>query len=335
MNINLRWVENARALAVFCVITIHVVNPISTAYGFIPMTTWLIGHSYESLSRFCIPLFFMITGAIMLNRDYELTNFLKKRTARIIPPFMFWTIVYVLFNIYVDESETRGFFVGLGNGLIYGTKVHFWFVYSLVGVYLMIPILRKWVKLASQKEVLYFLIIWLVTLLAHMPIVNRYLPKIDLINFTGYLGYVVLGFYLNQIKVTTLKWPIILVILGTLVSFIGIIVLKKMKGHLENYFYEYLTLNVVAQASGWFLIIKKVEVKNILLNRIITMVSKHGFGIYLVHILILELLHYVGITASFTSPVFSVFLTTCCCLTISSLLIYFLQKIKWCSYISG
>lgn len=199
----------------------------------------------------------------------------------------------------------------------------------------MIPILRKWVKSATQKELLYFLIIWAFTMLISVPSVGEYFPVVEIRNFGGYIGYVVLGCYLNRLDLNSYKWPVVLALGGWLFTLVGTFVISKQNNDFSHALYEYLTLNVCVQAIGVFLLFKLMEIRNVLLNEIITFFSAYSFGVYLCHVMVMEYLGVLGIDAWFTHPVISITLTSMSVLVISGLFIYVLRKIKVGAMITG
>ncbi|POR16914.1 hypothetical protein BWK58_15200, partial [Flavobacterium columnare] len=94
-NENLYWITSLRVLATFSVIFLHTSAEILYQYGKTSNANWWIGNIYDSSVRFCVPIFLMISGALILSKDYKnITEYLKKRVLRIIFPFLFWSIVY-------------------------------------------------------------------------------------------------------------------------------------------------------------------------------------------------------------------------------------------------
>ena len=280
----------------------------------------------------------MIIGVVQFSKEYTIKTYLTKRVWRIFPPFAFWTLVSVLIYTFVlgmYPADISTVFSKIIRGFRAGVDYHMWFIYVLIGVYLFMPIIGKWIRASTRSEIRFFLIIWLMSMLYRIGALHSVLPKVDLINFSGYLGYVVLGYYLSQIEMKKKLWPIVFIVIGTSVTFGGTY-FYSMKGHrLDEFFYDYLTLNVCIQAIGYFLLIKQMEIRNVLLNEIITFVSKHSFGIYLSHLLVLRCLDAIGVNFDFTSPIVSIFLTSTCCLMVSSVLVYFIRKIKFGGLIAG
>ena len=161
----------------------------------------------------------------------------------------------------------------------------FWFMYTLAGLYLLTPILSQWLKNASKREIEFYLLIWAITL------IYPYLSKVLIINenntgvfyyFSGYLGYFLLGYYLQNIY----RFRIIHVLLAIAVAIIVPVTLYCCS--IDGDFYTmlwYLSLPVALMAFCWFVLINRCPNKQI---AIINEVSKLSFGIYLIHILIMR-----------------------------------------------
>src|SRR6267154_32982 len=94
---NLDWINSLRLIALVAVIVLHTAAIPLEQYGKIPLNDWLTADLYNALVRFAVPVFVMITGALLLHREYELGDFLKKRLGRIFTPFLFWSLVYIAY----------------------------------------------------------------------------------------------------------------------------------------------------------------------------------------------------------------------------------------------
>lgn len=338
MKEKLICLDNVRVISTIAVIILHVSAPILYKYGEISEEIWNIGNFYDGMVRFCVPVFFMLSGALLLSKDYELIYFLKKRFWRIIPPLIFWSLIYIFYDyVFVGEKSLTliKFIKMVITNIFYGSKFHLWFVYTLLGLYLFIPILRKWIKNSSNKEILYFLIIWFITIIYSLPYSKTYLPNIPLTNFSGYIGYLVLGYYLSNLTIKNKYMPILFIIIGTGITIYGTYYLTHKNNEFSGYFYGYLTPNVLLSSIGVFLILKSFIIKNKRIKNLIAFLSNKSFGIYLVHILILTLLNKIGINWKFANPIISIPVTSVICILISSLTIYLLQKTKYGNYISG
>jgi surface polysaccharide O-acyltransferase-like enzyme len=219
--------------------------------------------------------------------------------------------------------------------LTMGSYYHLWFVYVLIGLYLFVPILRKWVRDASRAELRYFLIIWFITILAAIPQVGRFLPNISLINFAGYAGYLVLGYYLSKTEVRNLTIPVAMVIIGFLITAGGTYFESHRRGDFYVEFYEYLAPNVLLSAAGVFMIFKGISIKNELVTKRIRLISEHSFGIYLAHPLVLALFEMLGFNWEFVHPALGIPLVSVCSLLVSLLVIALMKTAKFGRLVAG
>lgn len=200
------WIDCARWIAMFLVVVCHACDPFNCDPDSISNPEFLRwGAIWGSLLRSSVPLFVMITGALLLPiREATLGDFYKKRLPRVLYPFLIWSAIYTLspwiFGLISDSAEaaknlTTTFFpysgfMNDGNGPATDFasalktlatvpfsfnyfSVHLWYVYMLIGLYLYLPIFSAWVEKASEKTKLVFLGIWGATLL--LPYANVFL----------------------------------------------------------------------------------------------------------------------------------------------------------------
>ena len=147
-----------------------------------------------------VGLFFMISGALLFPVKTDTRTFLKKRFNRIAVPTISWSVIYVILDSCVKGSSIRWesfisiLFSAQGNPT-------FWFLYTLIGLYLIAPILSRWLDNVTRRELEFYLSLWCVTLcypfLRLVLDINTSETGI-LYYFTGYLGYFVLGHYLRK-----------------------------------------------------------------------------------------------------------------------------------------
>lgn len=286
-----------RAIATVSVVALHAAGPVLYEFGTIATGEWWAANAIDSAVRFSVPIFLMLTGALLLQRIEPAGQFLKRRFARLLWPFIFWSVVYLGVAMYFSTADTDivSFLV---RRLKSGASFHLWYVYMLIGIYLLLPVLQRWVAMAGRRDVEYFLILWLVALFAAQSFVAAYLPDFNLVYFSGYVGYPVLGYYLNryfldkkvpnrtatrdesvvsgvtgEISETsggkparpvisegvTNRIAVLLVIIGFLVTFLGTGWISSVRNHFDQTFYEYLSFNVIAMAAGVFLLVGRTK----------------------------------------------------------------------------
>ncbi|AUX17513.1 hypothetical protein AQ623_03890 [Flavobacterium columnare] len=207
----------------------------------------------------------MISGVLILSKTYENnTEYLKKRVLRIIFPFLFWSIFYILLDLlhkfYTGENLTfLQILKFIWSKLKTGASFHLWYVYMIIGLYLIFAIIGKWLSLANNNEIKYFLIIWLITIFIKLPLINQLIPNIEISYFSGYIGYPVLGYYLNRVNFNFKKKKIIytfFILIGILTTICATFFATKYKGKFYEGFYSYLMPNVLIVSIGIFLVFK-------------------------------------------------------------------------------
>jgi surface polysaccharide O-acyltransferase-like enzyme len=241
----------------------------------------------------CIGLFFMVSGALLLPcKEDDGRVFIKKRFSKIAFPTLFWSLFYITINLIKGEgteSLVKALismpFSAQGNGVL-------WFMYTLMGLYLIIPIISRWLQACSKKEIEFYLILWSVTLC--YPIFKLFLitNQTDtgvLYYCSGYAGYMLLGYYMKKYP-DSIKWKVLLP--TTFIAFIAPIACKIAEIKVDFYsMFWYLSIFVVIMCAAWFKIIMqtggKIFKSDKIKNNIIKF-SNLSFGIYLIHIFILR-----------------------------------------------
>jgi len=341
-------IENIRLIAIVAVICIHVcAYAISTEIdqqGNVN-TNWWIANLYESFCRFCVPVFVMVSGALLLPQKINLSAFLKKRMRRILLPFAFWEIIYLVYNLLLKIRDEKDIINHHWASWLYiqiaqCPAPHLWYVYMIIGIYLFIPILQPWVQAASNKAILYFLGIWLIALgLQQIHFLQANVP-LDLRYFSGYAGYLILGYYIFErlqinawVKITAL----ILLFAGFVTTVLGTYILTKARHIFAGDFYNYLTVNVFSLTIGLVILVKEFRFTdtNLIVTKLRNAISKFSYGIYLSHPLIIVVIAHFKINYKIINPIIGIPLNTIICFAISCVLVYSLSKLPYGKYISG
>lgn len=328
-----QWVDILRAIGALSVILLH--STVSLVSKFDLTTDWWIAHVLNSFTRFAVPIFLMISGVLLLGRKYTIKDFLKKRLVRILLPFLLWSIIYFLWkNSFSGNFVSYGteFFKQMKNGM----QFHLWYVYMILGVYLIIPIVNTWIKNACNNEILYYLIIWFVVVLLGFPYFNKLYSRIDLRYFSGFLGYVILGYYLLNLKK---EFPKIVLFLVFIVSSLGTVMLSYYDslpiGRFSGLYYDYLSPNVILTAASLFLLLKGFTVKQKYISKVIYIASKYSYGIYLSHIFAFLLMSKYNLRINCGILFIDLIMQTAICFLISLAITFTINKLPFGKYISG
>lgn len=346
---NIQWLDTMRALATLGVIIIHISSPlVNMAYGK-NMPYWWIGNVVDSAVRFAVPVFLMLSGATLLGKEYNLREFYTRRFTRVLLPFLFWLVVYWIYRwamlkTWQQPQEPLAILTWAGKLFLKeGVSKHFWYVYMIVFIYLFVPFLVKALRKLSLSVISNILLLWVIlTFVFKSTPLNMYNWSGDYgSKFGGYFlysGYLVLGYYLSKLPVTSRKIRFsaaAIFILSASVSAVATYLFSQKSHRLDMSIYSYLSVNTIIQSIALFMWIKDITVKNKYTSLIQSNISNYSYGIYLVHIIVIGVLFRNGIYWSFAHPLLSLPLLAVGVLVCSFLIIFVLRKIPFGKYISG
>ncbi|MDR2906514.1 MAG: acyltransferase family protein [Bacteroidales bacterium] len=345
MKTEIFWIDKLRILATLGVILLHTSSGTSYNYGNIPNLSWWVGNIFDSAGRFAVPVFLMISGALILSKTYDnIGEYLKKRVVKILLPFLFWSLIYIVKNLFLAfYNGTSMSFIEILKFVImqfkYGASFHFWYIYMLIGLYLFFPIIGKWIKKSSACELKYFLGIWLLTTFIHFPFISKVFPNVDLAYFSGYIGFPVLGYYLANKTSSDFRIEkrraILLILTGFLITVLGTFFIAKYNGHFSDTLYKPLSPQIILIAAGMFLLFKSSSRNPQKYSTILLFFSKYCYGIFLIHPFILEIMEKIHIQTSLIHPILSIPLICVLCFLFSMSIIWCVNKLPFGKYISG
>ena len=317
-----------RFVALFTVVCCHSSDPFNFVFGDVAgdkeeIQFW--GAAYGALMRPCVPLFVMITGALLLPVKTDHTAaFYKKRIGRVFWPFLIWSVLYALFPWFTgvlgcSPESILIFFPFSGEAAAQQSLalslesvanlpmnfsnigVHMWYIYLLIGLYLYLPIFSAWVEKASEKAKLGFLLVWGITLLVpyYQQLVAPYLwgscswnNFYMLYYFAGFNGYLLLGHYLRHHSCSwgkTLGFGLPMFLIGYAVTYYGFTAVRALPEYsdeLLELFFTYCSLNVALMTIPVFMLCMKIEVTSPKIQSMLANLTLCGFGIYMVHYLL-------------------------------------------------
>ena len=224
------WVDWMRVAACFMVILVHSTEPFylgGDGAQILTLSDAYWASFFDSFVRSCVPLFIVASSYLLFPLQQQSANdFFKRRAVRVLVPFLVWTLVYAL--VWGEPVQN---FRDLIFNFCYACG-HLWFVYMLVGVYMLMPLLSPWAEKVSKRELQMYLGICLFTTL--FPALRDWLAggEVSVIYgtsglprqaffplwgecswnsygtfyyFSGFLGYLLLGLYLRRF-VGDLSW---------------------------------------------------------------------------------------------------------------------------------
>ena len=322
-NKRIIWLDFVKFIAISMMIAVHCTDNVTPTER---SEAWynLWGSFYGSFMRPAIPLFVMVTGALLLPVKENISTFYTNRLTRLVIPFIVWSVLYNLFpwitgllglsptiinDFFAWAEPDQSFSGALHNILMIPFNfsmlaVQMWYVYLLIGLYLYMPFFSAWVKQASVKEQKIFLTLWFISLF--IPYLREYLTK-DLWGtcswnefgllyyFAGFNGYLLLGYYIknNDINFSWGKLAVIGIpsfIIGYCITFLGFKSITAIPGQpaeLVELFFTYCSPNVLLMTLPIFLVIKKNHFKSVTIRRFAINISTCTLGIWMSHYLFL------------------------------------------------
>ena len=317
-----------KIVAIVFVILIHVISEYWDSLN-INSGSFIILSILESISRFCVPIYFMVSGALFLSDEKKITfkDILKKYVPRILLLFVFWNLLYSFLSVIITKDVITLKMVGkvLLNTLLGEGIFHLYFLPIIIGFYLCVPLIKK-ITVKENKELLKYFIIILFIFFGFERLLE-YLFNISIsyqLLFGGYLIYFILGYYLSTFEISKKETNIIYIlgILGFIITLGFTIVFSKAKG-ITDVFLKYDTFNVIMYSSCVFLFAKNHF--NKFNDKLLNVLSRTNFGVYLIHGLVLGLLEYIGLFDKLPI-VLSIVLNCAIIYIVSTICVYILIK---------
>lgn len=307
-----------RIAATFAVMILHIAS--QNWYAVEAGTyEWKVFDFYDSIVRWAVPVFVMISGALFLRRRQSIERIFKKNILRIITAFVFWSALYALVNLMIGRSEPKNVLREFVEG-----PTHLWFLFMIVGLYLIVPLLQKIV--VSMELTQYFVVLSLAFTFAlpyAITLISLYSEKLGSIakgllnsvcfNFTlGYVGYFVFGYYFSRIDIKGKKqWLIYLLgIFGLVITIFASKVFPISDKRAAAVFHDNMTLNVMLVSVSIFVFAQNnLSLPNVSpkVKEALKKLSEYSFGAYLVHAMVItQLNHLLGLNTLSFDPLISV-----------------------------
>lgn len=307
-----------RILAAFSVVMLHTA---AQKWYTLPVDSrdWFIVNAYDAAFRFGVPIFVMISGALFLRdkRELNLKRLYIRHVLRMLVIYVVWSLVYLVFDLRAVPRQD------IGSGMIWAmlavNRYHLWFLPMITGVYMVLPILKRWVQNASRREVEYFLALFFVfqigqetvSALTRRTALSFFQNMIFLYLVTGYLGYFVLGYYLTEYELPGFVEKLLYVggIIGVPMNIVLSTVLSRRAGQPRGEIYDSFSVFTCLITLALFVLFTK-RVSRIRFSqgfaRVVRAIALSTLGIYLTHIGVLEVLGRRGFHSMMIHPLLGV-----------------------------
>lgn len=322
--------DGVKVIAILLVITIHL-----SAKGFSAMVEhWWAVNVYESISRVGVPLFLMVTGALLLPRTPDARSMLQ-RVRRVGLPLVVWSVLYLCWFQYTGTLIDNWFSAILRAPVV----PHLWYLYTLIGAYIFLPVLAGFYQIPNVGAQVLALLAWFAgSSIAPLvyALTGHIYVGLDWSFLSLYGGYLVLGAVLfHKLPARWLRLGPALALWGFSAAGIAYFTWwhSLVIGRAVETFYTYSSPLVITAAIGAFCSIrvffsKYVQGSPVLSNWTFRL-AKLSFGIYLVHVLVMFWLDLNGISYNFINPWLAIPVAALAVLAGSTVITVLLEKIPY------
>lgn len=358
------WIDLLRVVAIVLVVVSHCCDHFTALYG-IDEQGYRLGSIIGSLVRPSVPLFAMMTGVLLfpVRRDMTLTGFYKKRIGRLLLPLIFWSIVLPVVNFlaynyiwtkptnislaapYTIENLVNHLYTWIFN-FNYDT-IPLWYLYMLIGIYLVFPIVSRWLETASDKDIRTVLYIWVVSLV--IPYIQHIAPVLgyqgnygnmgilglcswnsfgSFYYVSGFMGYMILAHYLmlHPVKWSNRKLLIVSIpmfLVGFVITLWGYMSMMSTSDWvLIEMFWSFCSINVFMMTLPVFLWAQRWDKK---VSLFVTRLAIMSFGVYLCHFSLVQWGYEVFYSTGLPAAV-RLLLNVVCSTTLSYFIVFLMFK---------
>jgi surface polysaccharide O-acyltransferase-like enzyme len=299
------WIDAARVVAILAVISIHVVAPLFSSRALLPLNWW-VGNVVDSAARWSVPLFVMISGALLLHSDLadDPIAFYRRRLARILPVLIAWTAIYLFVGHQLSNnpSTLKGALLLVLAGRPY---YHLYFLYLIVGLYVVAPFFRPLVRLPDRRLLGTAVVVFMALAMAdNLILVWGASGGVNAATrFVPFIGYFLAGAWLVEIAPTRRRLVLSAAVAAVAIAatIIGTELLTETvaSGH-SLYLYGYLSITTVPAtialfglflwgSASWSRLAERVP------NGSLSSVAAMTLGIYVIHPLVINRLGVLGL----------------------------------------
>lgn len=293
MKNRITYLDVLRVLSCCMIVLMHSPHPDAGVPGYVQVPLYF-------LTAAGLVMFFMLSGATLLNKEMAVGPFLKRRFGKVAGPWLVWTLFYMAVDANwqnLSLAEIDRLFVSVSTP---GSHV-MWFMFALSGLYLITPVLVPFLKMATKQEVEFYLLLWVLALAIPWlePFTGlRMGVSSPLYYVSGYVGYFLLGYYLHNYRPNIWRLFPLFIAIPLVVKFGYYLYGRERSDEL----FWYLSIPVMLMTVGWFTLIYKLFDEDVdgKVSRRITKVTSGGgilwlqrvsdccFGIYLMHIFVMR-----------------------------------------------
>lgn len=301
MQKRVHYLSLASVVSSFAVVMLHTNG---CFWNFSKERYWVTANIIESIMCFAVPIFFMVSGATLIDyRDrYTTKQYVAKRINKTVIPLLVWSVVGIIYLILTDRWSVQFNIYGMKDSIlsIFNLNVVsiYWFFGALFSVYLCIPIFACVQKKLRMRVFTYIVIVAFVFNYM-LPFISNlfqigYASKITVPVGSDYLIYVLLGYILHKVQLSKKQKGLVygLAIIGLVMHIVGTQYLSFESGQIVQTYKGYLNVPCMLYSVGVFVLFKQVgeSIQNEKIVFILEKISSYTFSVYLLHWFIMDIM---------------------------------------------
>lgn len=341
------YADIARLLSAFAVVVLHVSGArlIREPIGSI---NFVWAAFFDCVTRWCVPLFIMLSGMLFLNKKKKLNvkALYTKNILRMVTAFVFWSLVY---NFYTGLSVTTG----LKDALLYAVKnfhngaMHLWFMFIIVGLYIVLPFVKRMCENMTKREAEWFIVLSMIITFVPKTLSSfevftpftQYISKFEINFAAGYVGLFVAGWYIDNFdhKKDFRTLAYILGLAGFLYMFICTVYFSKVRNVVVDEFMSFKSISAFLMAFAVMMFCKSAFGRRTFKRRTnsnLAFYSKYTFGIYLIHEMFLNISTAKGWFVLWNLPCMGIPLEAAIVFALSGIVVGIISAFPFGKYIS-
>lgn len=334
------YLDIIRIAAIFSVIIIHVTT---CEWYSLPVASlrWQVLNLFNAANRWCIAGFVLMSGRAFLDpaKPVSFAVLFKKNVLRMLFSLIFWSTAYHLYETALVAGRITAYDLLGGITSVYtlSARRHLWFLYLMIGLYLLTPALRRLVERLSVRtlvgsSIALLLISGITPLVLYGTATYAYMQYV--MQVPGFIGLFILGYCLDRVHLSarTLRLLCAAGVFGALFTIVGTSIISVQTGTATQILYANTAPNVVITAVGLLAFGRKRLYALSFGQKWDNLISKLAsltYAIYLVHDFFVIALErgLGGLSIALLQPTLSVLTFSCWVFLLCTPVAYLLRKI--------
>ena len=288
--------EYIRTFSIIAVVAIHTAYTAILQFGDTISTT-IVYRCIMNLMWWAVPCFLMLSGSLLLNQNKEISlkKLFKKYIARMLIVLFIFGMIFSWMELFFDSHELFSIrqieqaFINVISG---NSWAHMWYIYCLIGLYLLLPLWKIVADNASDKILIYILVVLFICN-SCMQLTKIFGVKLGFYNHikTIYPFWFLMGAAWNRGLLNEIRKYSSVVVSVVSILLILITILTEVYNFPFKIFFGYDSILVVIQSIVIFSIIINIKIKSNIIRKIVLEIADKSFGIYIVHMFFVNVIY--------------------------------------------